>query len=305
MKAIQISAYGEADQLKVQEVEKPRAKDRQVLVKIHDAGVNPFDWKVRKGFMKDVMPVQFPLTMGYDFAGEIVELGSSVQDFKVGDRVFGFAHGAYAEFGIADVDKFAKIPDGLKNEIAASLPTPGLTAYQLIADHVKALGFQKLLVHGAAGAVGSFVVQIAKSFGMTVYANAAKEDEAYLRELGVEKIIDYKTQRFEEVLTNLDAVVDLVGGETLKRSYQCVKPGGLVISTVGPVDEEAAKLFKVQAKSFLNKQNAKDLAEGASLVASGKVKPRLAEILPLEKAAEAQRLNETGRAHGKIVLQVN
>ena len=94
MKAIQISAYGEADQLKVQEVEKPRAKDRQVLVKIHDAGVNPFDWKVRKGFMKDVMPVQFPLTRGYDFAGEIVELGSSVQDFKVGDRVFGFAHGA-------------------------------------------------------------------------------------------------------------------------------------------------------------------------------------------------------------------
>lgn len=305
MKAIQISKYGEADELKMQETETPSPKAGEILVRIHDAGVNPYDWKVRKGFMKDIMPVQFPLTMGYDFAGVIEKVGANVQDYRVGERVFGFTQGAYAEFAICSPDKIAKIPDVLSFDVAASLPTPGLTAYQLIADHVRPTGAQTVLIHGAAGAVGSIAVQVAKSFGMRVFANAAQNDEDYLKQIGVEKIIDYKSQRFEEFFKDLDAVVDLVGGETLNRSYQCVKKDGLVITTVGPVRADLAKQAEVNAKFFLTNQNSKGLSDLAKLVAVGKIKPRLAEVMPLENAAEAQKLNEQGKSHGKIVLRVH
>jgi NADPH:quinone reductase-like Zn-dependent oxidoreductase len=305
MKAIRISKYGEADELKMEEMETPTPKAGEVLVRIHDAGVNPYDWKVRKGLMKEMMPLQFPLTMGYDFAGVIEKVGASVQDYKTGDRVFGFTQGSYAEFGICIPDKIAKIPEVLSFDVAASLPTPGLTAYQLIADNVKPSGARTVLIHGAAGAVGSMAVQVAKSFGMQVFANAAQNDEAYLKQIGVERVVDYKAQRFEEFFKDLDAVVDLVGGETLNRSYQCVKKDGLVITTVGPVRSDLAEQAGVNAKFFLTQQNSKGLSDLANLVANGKIKPRLAEVMPLEKAAEAQRLNEQGKSHGKIVLRVH
>lgn len=305
MKAIQISQYGDADQLKLQEVETPKPQDNEVLVRIFDAGVNPFDWKVRRGHMKEIMPAHFPLTMGYDFAGEVAEIGSQIKNFKPGDRVFGFTQGAYAEFGLCHESKIAKIPDSLSFEVAASLPTPGLTAYQLIVDNVKAAGARRILIHGAAGAVGSLAVQIAKSLGMRIYANAAKSDESYLTGLGAQAVIDFHTQRFEEFCAELDAIVDLVGGDTLDRSYQCVKKGGLVISTVGPIREEMAKRAGVTAKYFQTDQNSDGLRGIAELVASGKIRPRLADVMPLEKAAEAQKLNEMGKSHGKIVLQVH
>ncbi len=304
MKAIQISKYGDASELKMREVDTPQPKDNEVLVKIFDAGVNPYDWKVRKGFMKDIMPSKFPLTMGYDFAGVVATVGKNVSGYGAGDRVYGFTQGSYAEFGICTLDRIAKMPQALTFDVAAALPTPGLTAYQLIAKYVKPAGAETVLIHGAAGAVGSLAVQIAKSFGMRVFANADQSDEDYLKQLGVEKVINYKAQRFEEFFKDLDAVVDLVGGETLNRSYQCVKKGGLVITTVGPVNEGRAKEAGVQAQFFLNQQNSKDLEEIGKLAAEGKLKPRLADVWPLAQAAEAQRLNEEGKTHGKIVLKV-
>jgi NADPH:quinone reductase-like Zn-dependent oxidoreductase len=304
MKAIQIQKYGEADELHLTEIQRPKPSDNEVLVRIVDAGVNPFDWKVRRGYMKDMMPLQFPHTMGYDFAGEVAEVGSKITNFKSGDRVFGFTNGAYAEYGICSADKIAKLPPQVSFETAASLPTPALTAYQIIANNIRAHGANKILIHGAAGAVGSIAVQVAKSFGMTVFANAAKEDQTFLRELGVDQIVDYKTQRFEEQFKDLDAVVDLVGGDTLKRSFQIVKKGGLIVTTVGPVPEDVAKSAGIEAKFFLNNQNSTDLEQLAKLVGDGKIKVRIAEVMPLAKAAEAQRMNESGKAHGKIVLHV-
>lgn len=302
MKAIQISAYGGTEQLKFSDVDKPAAKSGQVLVRVHDAGVNPYDWKVRAGLMKEVMPVHFPFTMGNDFAGEVEDNGG-VTGFSKGDRVFGFAQGAYAEFVNAHQDKLAKIPEKMDYATAASLPTPGLTGYQLVKE-LKLQSGQRLLIHGAAGAVGSFAVQLAVSQGVKVFANAASEDEQYLKDMGVQKVIDYQTQRFEEFFHDMDAVIDLVGGDTLKRSYQCVKKNGTLFTTVGPFDQATAQKFSVQGRMFLMQQNGKDLQEVANLVLKGVMRPRVSDVMPLEKAAEAQRLNEKGLAHGKIILHV-
>lgn len=304
MKAVQIDKYGEADELKVQNVENPKPKENEVLVRIFDAGVNPFDWKVRRGYMKDVMPAQFPLTMGYDFAGEIAEVGSGIKDYKKGDRVFGFTQGAYAEYGICDQAHIAKLPENLNYEVAASLPTPALTGYQIITNHIQPRGAKEILIHGAAGSVGSIAVQVAKSYGMTVYATAAKEDEKYLRDLGVTGVIDYKTQKFENSCRNLDAIVDLVGGETLSNSFKCVKKGGIIVSTVAQPPENLVKDTGVEGKYFLNNQNSKDLAAIAKMVSDGRLQVRISDVLPLEKAAEAQRLNESGKAHGKVIIQI-
>ena len=304
MKAVRIHSYGSAINLKMEETPKPEITANEVLVKIHDAGVNPVDWKIRAGFMKAWMPATFPLTMGQDFSGEIVAVGQNIHNFSIGDRVFGFAKGTYAEYAAVSENEITKIPKSMDFGSAASLPTPGLTAYQIIIDKIKAHKGQKILIHGAAGSVGSLAVQMAKSLGAEVIANAAGKDEKYLKTIGASLFIDYKTQRFEEMARDVDVVVDLVGGDTLARSYQCVKKGGLIITSVGPVDEENAKKAGVQIIQFVMEQKAEDLQKIAMLFEQGKLKTRLGNLMPLEKAREAQEINETGQSHAKIILQV-
>lgn len=305
MKAVRIHSYGDTDQLKTEDIPKPEPKKNEVLVKIHDAGVNPIDWKIRSGYMKNWMPVTFPLTLGQDFAGEILEVGPEVTVFKKGDRVFGFAGGSYAELAAIPADKLAPIPEPLSYQTAASLPTAGLTAYQIILDKADVSAGKLFLIHGAAGGVGSFAVQLACWKKARVIATAAKSDEPYLRELGVERVIDYKTQRFEEFVKDVDAVVDLVGGNTLDRSYQIAKPGGLVITTVGDLDKKQIEKFSLKGIQFMMKQNPSELAALARLVAQGIVKPRMSRVLPLKDARKAQELNEKGQSHGKVVLHVS
>lgn len=303
MKAIRIHSYGKSSELKVEETETPKVGPTDVLVKIHDAGINPIDWKIRAGQMKDFRPATFPLTMGQDFAGEAVEVGQKVRNFGVGARVFGFAEGSYAEFASVSEDKMAEMPKSLDFDRAASLPTPGCSALQILKKLSLSNG-QKILIHGAAGAVGSLALQLAKFEGATVYATALSEDTAYLKEIGADKIIDFKNERFEEFVQNFDAVIDLVGGETLQRSYQCVKKEGVVISSVGPVNEAEAKSLGVKAIQFMMEPNSEDLKEIARLADQGKIKPRVSSFMPFEKAGEAQELSETGKSHGKVILQV-
>lgn len=303
MKAIRIHSYGKSSELKIEETATPQPGPHEVLVKIHDAGINPVDWKIRAGQMKDFRPATFPLIMGQDFAGEVVEAGSKTKGFTVGDRVFGFAEGSYAEFAAVQDDKIAQMPMSLDFDLAASLPTPGLSAYQLI-KKINLVPGQKILVHGAAGAVGSIVVQLAKHIGAEVIATALASDKAYLKEIGATTVIDFKTQKFEEFAENLDAVIDLVGGETLSRSYECVHKGGTVITTVGPVKDSEATKYGVKALQFMMAPNATDLREIARLADAQKIKPRVSSFMPFEQAREAQELNESGQSHGKVILQV-
>jgi NADPH:quinone reductase-like Zn-dependent oxidoreductase len=237
--------------------------------------------------MKQAMAATFPMTMGQDFAGKVVDIGSAVTQFAVGDRVFGFAQGAYAEYAAAPASTVAAIPNSMDFATAAALPTAGSTALQVIRDVVTAKTGITILIHGAAGGVGSYASQIAISVGARVIGTATGADIEYLKSLGVEQIVDYKRERFEDTVSGVDAVVDLVGGETLSRSYSAVKKGGVLATTVQPIDESAAKRAGIRAVQVIMRRNAADLAELARLVEKGAIKPRLSETMSLTQAREA------------------
>jgi NADPH:quinone reductase-like Zn-dependent oxidoreductase len=303
IKAVRIAQYGGSDQLKYEEAPLPEIGLGQVLAKVRYAGVNPIDWKIREGYMKKLRPASFPLTLGQDFAGEIVTAGGDSGHFKAGERVFGFGEGTYAEFTVAAITLIAAIPEKMELAVAATLPTAGLTALQAIRDYIQPKPGTRVLIHGAAGAVGSFATQIAKRWGAQVIGTAAGEDIVYLRSLGHVQVVDYKQERFETV-GQVDAVLDLIGGETATRSFAVVKKGGVLVSTVGGANAELAAQAGVRGVNMVSKGNAADLSELAGLVERGDVKPRMGEVFRLEQAREAQDANQQGRAKGKILLKV-
>jgi len=304
MKAIRIHEYGNAGTLRIEEIPPLSIADDQVLVRVRDAGVNPIDWKIREGYMKQVRPATFPMTIGQDFAGEVVDAGKSVTHFKAGQRVFGFAQGTYAEYAAAAASTIAAIPDAIDFATAAALPTAGSTALQIVRDVVAAKPGMSILIHGAAGGVGSYASQIARNLGARVIGTGTGADIDYLKALGMEQVIDYKRERFEDEATGMDAVIDLVGGETLARSYAVVKKGGVLATTVQPIDESAAERAGIRAVQVVMKRNAADLTELARLVEKGAIKPRMFKTLDLSRAKEAQELSQTGKTQGKVILQV-
>jgi len=304
MKAVRIHEYGDAGTLKLEDIPRLTIADDQILVRVHDAGVNPIDWKIRQGYLKEVMPVHFPLTIGQDFAGVVAERGKSVDRFNVGDRVFGLGQGAYAEYVAAPISTVARILDAVDFVTAASLPTAGSTALQIIRDVVKARPGMTILIHGAAGGVGSFASQIARNSGARVVGTASGADIEYLKKIGVDEVIDYARERFEDKVSQPHAVVDLVGHETLARSYGIVKRGGVLATTVQPIDEAAASRAGIRAVHVVMRRNAADLSELAKLVEQGAVKPRLAQTMNLNQAKEAQELSEKGNTRGKVILKV-
>ncbi len=304
MKAIRIHHFGDAGTLTLEELPRLTITDDQILVRIRDAGVNPIDWKIRQGYLKQVMPAQFPMTIGQDFAGEVVELGKAVTRFAPGDRVFGFAQGSYAEYAAAPASTVAAIPNSMDFVTAAALPTAGSTALQIVRDVINPKPGKTVLIHGAAGGVGSYATQIAQYLSLRVIGTASGAGIDYLKSLGVDEVIDHKRERFEDKVSGVDGAIDLVGGDTLARSYAVVKSGGVLATTVQPVDEAAAHRAGIRAVQVIMKRNAADLAELARLVESGAVKPRLSQTMSLSEARKAQELSETGKTHGKIILKV-
>jgi NADPH:quinone reductase-like Zn-dependent oxidoreductase len=304
MKAVRIHSYGHSEKLRLEETPRPEIKSDEVLVKIRDAGVNPVDWQIREGYLKELMPSTLPLVVGQDVAGEIAEIGASVRDLKPGEEVFGFCRGSYAEYAAAQPRQLARKPHSVDFEAAASIPTAGLTAWQAIMEHARVSSGQRVLIHGAAGGVGTFAVQFARLQGARVAATASARDAAALKEMGVDPVIDYRTQRFEKRVRDADAVIDLVGGDTLARSYQVVKKGGVLVTTLGPIDEAKAKGHGIRAIAMRMRPDGAGLAEIARLIDAGKVKPRLDTVLALSEARKAQDLSQKGKAHGKIVLRV-
>ncbi len=303
IKAVRIAQYGGSEQLKYEEAPLPEIGPSQVLAKVRYASLNPIDWKIREGYMKNIRPASFPLTLGLDFAGEIMTGGGDLGSFRTGERVFGFGEGTYAEFTAAAFTDIAAIPEKMKFAVAAALPTSGLTALQAIRDYVQPKPGTRILIHGAAGAVGSFATQIAKRWGAQVIGTASGEDIVYLRSLGHVQVVDYKQERFETV-GQVDAVLDLIGGETATRSFALVKKGGVMVSTVGAANAELAARAGIRGVNMGQKRSAADLSELAGLVERGEVKPRMGEVFRLEQAREAQDMSQQGRAKGKILLRV-
>lgn len=298
MKAARIHAYGHSEQIQVEDISQPDPKPNEVLIKIRAAGINPVDWKLREGYMTRPLP----LTLGQDFCGEVLALGADVRDVEAGEEVYGFAHGAYAEYAVVSPRMFATKPTTVDDATAAGLPTPGLTALQIVEQHVRPERNQVVLIHGAAGAVGSIATQLCIARGARVIANASRKDAEYLASLGVAQVIDYRTQRFEDEVRDVDAVIALVGGDTLTRSVDVVRKDGLIVSALGPI--EAAEGRPVRVVPFVMQRNREDLITLARLVDSGTIKPRPTRAVPLTQVREAQDLVQNGHPSEKLVFAI-
>jgi NADPH:quinone reductase-like Zn-dependent oxidoreductase len=306
MKAAQISEFGHADKVKINEVDTPTIKPDQVLVEVHAASINPFDTAVREGNFE----IPLPITLGGDIAGTVVEVGSQITHVAQGDKVYGQAHavsgasGAFAEFAATGGEQVGKAPSNLDFKEAASLTLVGQSAMQVIQGHINLQPNQKILIHGGSGGIGSVAIQIAKHIGAHVATTANGEGVDYVKKLGADEVIDYKVQKFEDLLHDFDAIFDTVGGETYKRSYEVLKPGGVIVSMIEQPDHALMEQYKVTAIAQQTQTTPESLAKLTSLIESGVIAPHVDKVFPLEQIAQAFETRESGKVLGKVVLVI-
>ncbi len=307
MKAVRIHAFGGPEVLTYEDAPVPTPAAGQVLVRVRAAGVNPVDWKIRSGQMGGGQ-LRDPLTLGYDVAGTVERVGEGVSSVKAGDPVFAYLSlrrgGGYAEFALVAESELARRPKSIDETTAAAVPLAGLTAYQALVDKAELKPGQTVLIHAAAGGVGHFAVQIAKHLGARVIATASAANHDFLKELGADEVIDYRTQKFEDLARDVDVVLDPLGGETQDRSFRVLKKGGILVSIVQPPDPERLKEFGVRGTVFLVQPNGPQLATLAELIDQNRLKPHVSQTFPLAEAAKAQEASASGRTRGKIVLTV-
>jgi NADPH:quinone reductase-like Zn-dependent oxidoreductase len=308
MKAVRIHSYGGPEVLQYEDAPRPKPQAGEALIRVHAAGVNPIDWKVREGEMKDFWPHTFPLILGWDLSGVVEELGRGVSRFKIGDEVYSIPdptrNGAYADYIVVRESELALKPNSLDHIRAAAVPLAALTAWQSLFDTAQLQPGQRVLIHAGSGGVGHFAVQLAKWKGAYVFATASTKNQDLLRKLGVDEPIDYTQQRFENVARNIDIVLDTLGGEIQERSWSVLKKGGNLVSLVQPPSEEKAKELGVRAALLGAKPNGEQLAEIAKIIEAGKLAPVIDRILPLSEVRRAHELSQSGHTHGKIVLRV-
>jgi NADPH:quinone reductase-like Zn-dependent oxidoreductase len=306
MKAVTINQYGDQSVLNYTEVERPEPKSDEVLVHTRAAAVNPVDWKIRDG-LGEIFGLQLPTVLGCEIAGTIEKVGSDVQDFKQGAAVYGYIslqrNGGYAEYTIAKTDEIVPKPESLDFENAAAVAVGALTSWQAIFDTANLQGGQRILITGASGGVGSMAVQLAKAKGAFVIATASGKNEDFVRSLGADDSIDYTRRKFEEVVKEVDVVFDTVGGDTLERSFQTLKRGGFLVTTVAPPSKENVEKFGVRAAMVGVLPSAQQLGEINRMIAAGKVKTHVAMVLPLAEVRKAHQFSESGRTRGKIILR--
>jgi NADPH:quinone reductase-like Zn-dependent oxidoreductase len=311
MKAIRIHNYGGPEVLHYEDAPRPQPQAGEVLIRVYAAGVNPIDWKVREGHMKDFWPHKLPLILGSDLSGVVEEIGAgpaAAGRFKKGDEVYSIPDvlrdGAYAEYIVVREGELALKPKSLLHIRAAAVPLAAVTAWQSLFDTAQLQPGQRVLIHAGSGGVGHFAVQLAKWKGAHVVATASTKNQDLLRELGVDEPIDYTRQRFENVARNIDIVLDTIGGDTQERSWKVLRQGGILISLVQPPSEEKAKTLGVRATFVAGHPSGAQLAEIAKLIDSGKLAPVIDRILPLSEVRRAHELSQSGHTHGKLVLRI-
>lgn len=306
MKAALIQRYQAP--IEIGDVDKPVLRADSVLVAVHAASINPIDDILRSGEMKEMMPLSFPHVMGYDIAGEVVEVGSDVSRCKVGDAVFARPNqedaGAIAEFARVKASELALEPRNLSHAEAASVPLAGLTAWQALITRGKLKAGQNVLIHAGSGGVGTFAIQIAKHVGAHVATTCSAGNADLVRRLGADVVIDYKTEAFDEQLSGYDLVFDMLGGDTLKRSFKVLKKGGTLISIKGQDTDQLAPDFGVHFEWFFMEPDGAMLGELAALIEQGAVQPVIGKTFPMAQAAAAYEELESGDSFGKIVITV-
>ncbi|MET3876402.1 NADP-dependent oxidoreductase [Chitinophaga sp. OAE865] len=318
MKAIRIYEFGEPEVMKIVEVERPVPAPDEILIKVYAASVNPADYIIRKGGNEGLKPLlKLPMGLGIDAAGIVEELGSEVTEFKKGDRVYGvpnYLDGSYTEYLAAKSNQFAHMPHTLSFNEAAALPACARMAWSGMVEKARVKPGQLVLVHGAAGGIGSLALQFAKAFGANVIGTASAHNADFLKQLGADEVIDYNTQKFEDIVSDLDVVFNAtptttVDEELRLRSVKVLKKGGIFVCTHGVwPNEEFKELLAGKNATVLmagvDINHYHCLTEVARLIDAGKVKPVISKVYPWEQAAKAHRDSETKHVRGKIVLEI-
>ena len=307
MKAVRVHRFGPPEVIALEDVPKPEPNNGEVVVEVKAAGIGPWDALIRSG--KSALPQPLPLVLGSDLSGVIDSIGPGVEQFKVGDEVFGVTNerftGAYAEYALAKAAMIAPKPKSLNHTHAASVPVVAVTAWQMVFDFARLSSGQSVLIQGGAGNVGGYAVQFAKLAGALVIATASAKDVSYVRSLGGVGVIDYRATRFEERVKETDAVIDTVGGDTLDRSYGVLKRGGIVVSSAAQPSNEKAEHHGVRAVFFLVQVTTERLRKIAELIDAEKLRTEVGEVLWLDEARKGHEMVE-GAPHrrGKIVIKV-
>jgi NADPH:quinone reductase-like Zn-dependent oxidoreductase len=308
MQAVRMHAYGGPDVLKFEEAPRPKPGVGEILVLVHAAAVNPIDWKIREGYLKQAVEYAMPLIPGWDYSGVVETTGPGADRFEEGDEVFGRGDitldGAYAEYIVVKESNAAFKPKSVDHVHAAAVPIAALTAWQSLFDAGQIEKDQSVLIHAAAGGVGHFAVQLAKWCGAHVIGTASAGNQEFLRDLGVDEPVDYQTTRFEDVAHDVDVVLDTIGADTQKRSWKVLKKGGILVSIVSPPSQQEAEANGVRQAFVRGQSNAAQLAEIANLIDSGELMVVVETVLPLSQAHRAQELSQAGHIRGKIVLRV-
>lgn len=333
MKAALIDRYGSNDVVRVADIDIPTLGATDLLVRVHAASVNPVDVKTRSGKLRPLLQYRFPLVLGNDVAGEVADVGPQVKRFKTGDAVYARLDkeriGAFAEFAVVREGAAAPKPTNLTYEAAASLPLVALTAWQALVEIGRLSAGQRVLIHAGSGGVGSIAIQLARHLGATVFTTVGQRNVELVRRLGADVPIDYRSTRFEDVAHDCDVVLDSAGGDTLVRCFECVKPGGVVVSInsttpspafarswgLNPLIVLAIRVLSRRALAAARKHDARyeylfvradgeELRQIAGLVESGAIAPVVDKVFALDEVREALAYSESGRATGKVVIKV-
>ncbi|HAV34877.1 MAG TPA: NADPH:quinone reductase [Massilia sp.] len=308
MKAVRIHHYGGREVLSIDDIPVPTIAPDEVLVRVVAASINPVDWKVREGYLAQMIPHALPLTLGWDVSGVVEQVGAQVTQWQAGDAVFSrpdlARNGTYAEYVAIRAGECARKPRTISHVEAASLPLAGITAWEAMMDTAKVGPGQRVLVQAGSGGVGSLAIQLVKAAGATVVATASGRNRALVESLGVDQFVDYTATRVADAVEPVDAVFDTIGGEVQEAAWSILKPGGIQVSIISPPSEEKATELGVRAGFVFIGPNAPVLERLAAMVDGGRLRPIVGAEFALEDIAAAHALSESGRAVGKIVVYV-
>ncbi len=311
MKAAEVTKYGGTDAISINNnAENPKVVSGKVIAEIYSTGLNPFDVKWRSGFYGEKILLKFPSVLGGDFSGVITEVGDGVYGYKVGDEVYGSAgtlsggSGSLAQCALADIKNISLKPKTINFEEASALPLTGVSALMALTEHIKLKKSQKILIHGGGGGIGTMAIQLAKYLGAFVITTAGTDDLEYVKNLGADEVINYKTQNFEELVKGADAVYDTVGGETYKKSYQVLKRGGKLVSMLEQPDTELINKFGITVIAQQTRTTQLRLKNLAELVDKQAVKVHIDKVFSLEQAGEALTYLQEGHPKGKVIVKI-
>jgi NADPH:quinone reductase-like Zn-dependent oxidoreductase len=305
--AVRIDTFGSREVMKFRKLPVPTPGPNEILLKVKAASINPVDWKIREGLYPAVKSDKLPYVLGRDVSGVAEACGTETTGHQMGDQIYamlGFDRGAYAEHVIVKGNEAAPKPRSIDYLAAAGVPLAGLTAWQGLFRHGELKAGQRVLIHGGSGGVGHFAVQFAKAKGAHVITTVSEKHIEFVREIGADEVVDYKRQKFEDMVREVDVVFDLIGGETRERSWPVLKKGGILVSTMMEPFNEKPRELGMRAERYTVQENGEELREIGSLIDAGKVKPKISKVFDFHEVGSAFEYIEKGDTEGKVVLKV-